>query len=232
MKGFKSPWLWFGVLAIATVGLIVWLNNRFPGSLSSQGDQINLTRSALVLAFVTGSFLLHRRMETGHVVRNIALWCVIAGIIFLGYSFRDEARWLGNRLYAELVPTSGESGTDSIRFAKSRNGHFLVEVHVDGVPIRFLVDTGATDIVLSPADGTRLGFDVDALAYSKTYNTANGTVRAAPVELGTMTLGPIQLSGVRASVNDAQMSESLLGMSFLNRLSRFEVTGDHLVLFP
>lgn len=153
-------------------------------------------------------------------------------MIFLGYTFRDEARWLGARLFAELVPSSGQTGTDSIRFAKSSSGHFLVEVLVDGVAVQFLVDTGATDIILSPADGARLGFDTNALRYSKTYSTANGSVKAAPVKLEIMTLGPIRLEGVRASVNSAKMSKSLLGMSFLNRLSGYEVSGDHLVLYP
>jgi aspartyl protease family protein len=232
MKVFKSPWVWFGILGIATVALIFWLNNRFPGSLSNQDNQIDLTRSILVLIFVAGSFILHRRQSINHVVRNIGLWFAIGGVIFLGYSFRDEATWLGNRLYAELVPVSGDSSSDSIRFAKSSNGHFQIEVMVDGVPVQFLMDTGATDIVLSPSDAIRLGFDTDALRYSKTYNTANGTVSAAPVKLGKMTLGPIHLERVRASVNSAEMGKSLLGMSFLNHLSGYNVSGDHLVLFP
>lgn len=232
MKNLKSPWILFGVLIAVTVTLVVWLNNRFPGALTSQDNQIDLTRSGLVLALVASSFFLHRRMSLNHVLRNTALWCAIAGVLFLGYSFRHEARWLGNRLYAELIPASGQSSAEDIRFAKSSNGHFLVEVRVDGVPVRFLVDTGASDIVLSPADAQRLGFDIDALDYSKIYNTANGTVRAAPVDLGTMVLGPIRFNDVRASVNKANMSESLLGMSFLNQLTGFRVSGDYLVLHP
>lgn len=232
MKGQKSPWIWCGILIIATGALVVWLNKRFPGSLSSQDNQIDLTRSVLVLAFVASSLFVHRRMDFKQMYRNIALWSAIAGIVFLGYSFREEAKWIGTRLYAELVPVSGQSGADSIRFAKSSNGHFLVEVSVDGIPIRFLVDTGASDIILSPADATRLGFELTALRYSKIYNTANGQVQAAPVDLAEMVVGPIHLKGIRASVNSVEMNISLLGMSFLNRLSGFEVSGDHLVLRP
>lgn len=77
MKGFKSPWLWFSILVVVTAALIVWLNNRFPGSLSSQDSQIDLTRSVLVLAFVVSSFFVHRRQSLGHMVRNISLWCAM-----------------------------------------------------------------------------------------------------------------------------------------------------------
>jgi aspartyl protease family protein len=232
MKRLKSPWLWFGILGLITVALVVWLNNRFPGSLSNRDNQIDLTRSLLVLAFVGASVFVHRREKLSHVIRNLGLWCAIAGVLFIGYSFRDEAKWLGGKLYAELVPVSGETNAGSIRFAKSSNGHFQVEILVDGIPVQFLVDTGATDIILSPGDAIRLGFDTSALRYSKIYNTANGSVHAAPVELGVMTLGPISLRDTRASVNSAKMSKSLLGMSFLNRLSGYEVSGDHLVLHP
>ena len=108
----------------------------------------------------------------------------------------------------------------------------MVEALVDGTALRFLVDTGATDVVLSPADAQRLGFDLSSLSFTQLYNTANGTVRGAPVRLRNVSLGPIQLRDVRASINEAPMRSSLLGMSFLGRLSSFEIRGDSLTLIP
>jgi len=87
-------------------------------------------------------------------------------------------------------------------------------------------------VVLSPADARRLGFDPDTLDFSKVYRTANGTVYGAPVRLRSLTIGSIRIDNVRASVNGAEMSRSLLGMSFLERLSGYEVTAGSLILYP
>ncbi len=232
MKWTKNPWVWLTLFLLVTTLLVVWLNNRFPGALASREGQIDLTRSLLILAVVGGSFILHRRMAMNNVLRNLSLWTGIAGVVFIAYSFRDEAAGLGIRLMSEINPGAGQNSGDEIRFPKSSNGHFVVETWISGEPVRFLVDTGATDIVLSPRDAERLGFDLSSLQYSKVYNTANGQVQGAPVELSQLQLGPIYMENVRATVNGADMNQSLLGMSFLNRLSAYSVSGDYLVLKP
>ena len=101
---------------------------------------------------------------------------------------------------------------------------------MDGVAVRFLVDTGASHVILSAGDARRLGFDLDSLTYSRPYRTAAGTVFAAPVVLGAVTIGPIRIAGVQASVGGAALGQSLLGMSFLNRLSGYRVAGGRLTL--
>jgi aspartyl protease family protein len=77
-----------------------------------------------------------------------------------------------------------------------------------------------------------LGFDLKSLKFTRVYHTANGTVRGAPVRLRQITLGPIAMRDVRASVNEAPMTSSLLGMSFLSRLSSYKVSKDTLTLTP
>ena len=101
---------------------------------------------------------------------------------------------------------------------------------VDGVKIKFLVDTGATDVVLNSGDAMRLGLNFKQLSFDKIYQTANGIVRGAPVKLGRVKIGPIEITNVRASVNGADMTNSLLGMSFLSRIGGYEVIGDRLTL--
>ena len=157
--------------------------------------------------------------------------------MFVAYSFRHEAKWLGERLLADLVPSMGQPAQgNAMRFSVSADGHFIVEAMVTTdaaqVPVRFLVDTGASDVVISLADAMRLGLNADTLTYSKTYQTANGTVYGAPVRLGLVTVGSIRMEDVRASVNGADMGRSLLGMSFLERLSGYEVTSGSLILYP
>ena len=143
---------------------------------------------------------------------------------------KDDFIDFGAKLKAELVPHSGNKIGNKIEFKSQRGGHFVVAGLVDGVKIKFLVDTGATDVVLNSGDAMRLGLNFKQLSFDKIYQTANGIVRGAPVKLGRVKIGPIEITNVRASVNGADMTNSLLGMSFLSRIGGYEVIGDRLTL--
>jgi aspartyl protease family protein len=93
-----------------------------------------------------------------------------------------------------------------------------------------VVDTGATELVLSRSDAERAGLDTEALIYSGQAFTANGMVQTAPVVLETIALGKAIDLGVPAVVNGAEMQDSLLGMSYLQRFDRIEISGGTLVL--
>jgi aspartyl protease family protein len=105
-----------------------------------------------------------------------------------------------------------------------------VTARVNGTYVTFLVDTGATDVVLSPLDAQRIGFDPKDLRFTQRAETANGVVRAAPVTLDEVALGSIVVDHLPASVNEASMSQSLLGMRFLNQLRSWRVEGQTLIL--
>ncbi|HEX5079145.1 MAG TPA: TIGR02281 family clan AA aspartic protease [Geminicoccaceae bacterium] len=124
----------------------------------------------------------------------------------------------------------GDSGDVEQVIEPGPHGHFLVEASVNGVPIDFMVDTGASEIVLSPRDARQLGFTPDQLRFTQEFESANGTVRAAPVELRELRIGQFQLFDLEASVNEAPLPISLLGMSFLRRLSSYEVADGRLIL--
>jgi clan AA aspartic protease (TIGR02281 family) len=109
-------------------------------------------------------------------------------------------------------------------------GHFVIAAEVNGVPITFLVDTGASEIVLTMADARRLGFDPQHLEFTQRFRTANGEVQGAPVRLREIRVGQFSLYDLDASVNAAPLPVSLLGMSFLDRLHGYQVKGGRLVL--
>ena len=113
---------------------------------------------------------------------------------------------------------------------KSHDGHYWAEADVDGHEIRFLVDTGATAVALTADDARRLGIEPSTLTYSYTVQTANGPARAAPVKLSSISIGGARVDGVDAFVIDKGLETSLLGMTYLGRLSKFEATQSALVL--
>jgi aspartyl protease family protein len=122
-------------------------------------------------------------------------------------------------------------GWNRIELRRGPSGHFLVEAEVDGVPVTFLVDSGASGIVLSPEDGARLGHAPGRLRYTQRFQTANGIGLAAPVTLRELRIGQLALRHVDASVNEAPLGVSLLGMAFLSRLEAWEARGDRLLLY-
>jgi len=119
---------------------------------------------------------------------------------------------------------------DQLILRASRNGHFTVEAAIDGTPIDFMVDTGATTVVLSPADASRVGLDPDTLDYNAVFETGNGHTSVALVTLDRLTIGALDLYNVPAAVITKPMSMSLLGMSALEQLDGYEVDGDQMIL--
>ena len=110
-------------------------------------------------------------------------------------------------------------------------GHFVVEASVNGRRIEVIVDTGATTVALTASTARRLGISLRDSDYSARISTANGVVGAAPVVLSEIRLGGITIRDVPALVVPGKALEvNLLGMSFLNRLTKFEVGGGQLVL--
>lgn len=102
---------------------------------------------------------------------------------------------------------------------RPENGQFATDGRVDGRPIAFLVDTGATQIALRESEAARLGYRPHARDYVVTIHTANGEGRAAPIKLGTVEVGDIMVRDVAALVvPDRALSVNLLGMSFLSRV--------------
>ena len=116
------------------------------------------------------------------------------------------------------------------RIARSADGHYWATAEVDGAPVRFLVDTGAGAVALTLADAGRLGLNTAALRYDQPVFTASGREHAAAVTLSHVVIAGVRVDGVKALVMRSGLSASLLGMSYLGRLSRIEATPQALVL--
>ena len=139
----------------------------------------------------------------------------------------------GGQAQAVIMPAAPAPSQDAYgeaSIAKSPDGHFWADAQVDGQPVRFLVDTGATAVALTSDDARKLGIQPEGLTYNYTVMTANGPARAAAVKLDNVAVGRAEVTGVEAFVIDKGLETSLLGMTFLGRLSKFEATPNALVL--
>jgi clan AA aspartic protease (TIGR02281 family) len=108
-------------------------------------------------------------------------------------------------------------------------GHFIVQAEINGAKVELLTDTGATYVALNYDTALKLGFDKKKLDFSSRSSTANGIARVAPVDLDYLRIGSIVLKDVKAVIAEpGKMTQNLLGMSFIRRLSEFELAGERL----
>jgi aspartyl protease family protein len=113
---------------------------------------------------------------------------------------------------------------------KADDGQFWTEARVNTTTIRFLVDTGASIVVLTPLDAQKAGIRPDDLVYNAPVNTAAGQVMAAPVQIDIISVGNVTVRDVRGVVIPDGLTQSLLGMSFLGELQKVEATRSALIL--
>lgn len=225
----------FLVVAVALGLLVGFLSVEFPEVLADSDNQLRVVIAVVWLGVLLTAVVAQvQRGQVGLMLRYTLTWILIFLGIVTVYAFRQEFGFVKDRVVAEVLPQRGLTqskpdsastggGEASISFRSRYGGHFVVDAVIRGETVRFLVDTGASDVVLTPTDAQRIGLHPATLNYTQRYNTANGVVMGAPVTLDRVRIGPIEVANVRASVNRAPMQGSLLGMSFLNRLAGYEV---------
>lgn len=188
------------------------------------GDDIgNLIYLVLLGAVVGGYFFTQSRRDLGKTAQQAAIW----GLIFVG-AIAVAGLW--EDISNTVSPRQSVAVDGSVVVPRGFDGHYHMDLQIDGTEVAFIVDTGASDMVLSQQDARRVGIDVEGLAWLGEAQTANGVVPIARVSLGEVRLGDIVDRGVSASVNGGEMDTSLLGMSYLQRFGRIEIAGDRLVL--
>lgn len=144
----------------------------------------------------------------------------------------DQAGFRGEAQAAETAAVHAPAIGAPATIPKAADGHYWAEARIDGRAVRVMIDTGASVIVLTPADAARLGLDLDADDFKASVVTASGPVRAAPVQLGVVSVAGARVDRVEALVVENGLPYSLLGMSYLGRLSAFTATPAALTLRP
>jgi aspartyl protease family protein len=221
--------LWVGAVALS-IGAVVALNKLFPDS-ASEADGPYLVRLLAILAVVSSGLLFARDVKWKQTAIQVGMWLAVGVILLLGYAYQQELLDVGTRLRTSLMPSYAvQTGTNRMEIAESESGGYNVYGAINGTQVHFMVDTGASDIVLTPSDARKIGLDLDKLTYDKPYGTANGVGYGASVVLDELTVGGIHFTKVRASVNQTEIGDSLLGMAFLHRLKSFSFANHRLVL--
>lgn len=173
---------------------------------------------------IAGWMFMSGRDGIGKTLQMAMIWGFIFLGVVAGYGLWNDV---------QRQTTGGQMlqlGSGQISVPRQSDGHYYLTLAINGENIRFVVDTGATDMVLSLADARRAGLEPDTLNFIGTANTANGRVRTAPVRLDTVRLGDITDTDVFASVNGGEMNGSLLGMGYLEKWGHIVISNGELRL--
>ena len=148
--------------------------------------------------------------------RHVAFWLLVASVVYLGFD---------TLLAPKVTRARVIEGTGVITITRSYDQHFYVEGSINGRPVTFLVDTGATSVTVGEDLARQIGLGSGVAA---DFSTAGGRVVGRVVPDNVVQVGGIRVSGLRVAVNPA-LRQALLGQNFLNKVALTQ-DADRLVL--
>lgn len=225
--------IFIGIALLVAAGLALLIS-------ADAGSMVGLTQGQtaqliplLVILIVFAGGLFTRRRKAAELIGSVMLWIGIFGVAAVTYAYRDELTSVAARVAGELQPGVAMVDADQgiATFRRGVGGHFELNATVNGHTTPMIFDTGASAVVLTIADAEAAGIATGALNFTIPVSTANGTGRAARVRLDRIEVGGIVREDVVAFVTQQDaLRQSLLGMTFLETLSRYSVTQNSLEL--
>ena len=183
------------------------------------------------LAVFIAALLMLLRERLSRVVERALIWGLIVLLLAIGYAYRFELHGVAKRGIAEFATGRAAAGGRMVEIERGFAGSFPLTVQINGARIAMVLDTGASSVVLTQEAARAAGLPIEVLAYTVKIETANGRARAAPVTLDSVAVGGIVERAVPALIaQPGHLRTNLLGMTFLSRLERWEVSDDKLVL--
>ena len=198
-----------------------------------------LAVAALAIALVIVVACWRYRRTAGLLAAMLVMWCFVAVFAYIHSRQQGSGGPASVPATAELAASAPAAGSGamvgaadptSITLLADDLGHFHVDGLVNGALVHFIVDTGATAVMLSKDDARRAGFNPDTLTYRQPITTANGEIQGADIVIYQIAVGPMRLVNVQAAVIPGDTLSSLLGMTFLSRIGSYEVNGNTMIL--
>ena len=181
----------------------------------------------MALMLVLGA-LINRRERFARMATMFLAWVALFGAGFVLFTFRDDLGYVAQRLKAEATGTPiVVAGGKEVRVPMAIDGHFWVEGDVNGLPVKFLVDSGATMTTISRSDARQAGLAIDD-RLGQLVRTGNGMVRVSTARTPSLRVATIVRRDVGVHVADDDLS--VLGMNFLSSLDGWSVKGRWLVM--
>jgi len=172
-----------------------------------------------------------RRLPLTYIAKAALAWIAIFAALFAIFSFRFEFISIWERVKADISGTAGQSiSGEAIELRRQDDGHYWITVDINGKPVRFMVDSGATMTAINATTAKEAG--VEANGYPIILSTANGRVAAKRATVQSLVVGPHKIENHAVVVSESFGDVNLLGMNFLNNMQSWRVEANKMILIP
>jgi aspartyl protease family protein len=177
------------------------------------------------------SSLAARRLPLGYVAKAAFAWIAIFAALFAIFSFRFEFNAVWERVKADISGTAGQSVSgEEITIRRQDDGHYWLQLDVNGKPVRFMIDSGATTTAVNADTARETGIEVDTDGYPVYLNTANGSVAAQRGSIQSLKIGTRDIGQHNVVVSESFGDTNVLGMNFLDSMQSWKVEGNVMTL--
>jgi aspartyl protease family protein len=174
-----------------------------------------------------------RRMSFGEAAKMALAWVAIFAALFAVFSFRFEFLAIWDRVKSDFAGTSSQSVSgEAIEIKRRDDGHYWLRLEVNGTPVQFLIDSGATTTAINESTAVEASIDVDRSGYPVIISTANGRVTAKRGSIQTLIIGPHRIQKHPVVVSESFGDTNVLGMNFLDTMKSWKVEGNVMTLQP
>lgn len=179
------------------------------------------------------SSLAARRLPMGQMAKMALAWVAIFAALFVVFSFRFELVAVWERVKSDFDGTAGQSVYgESIELKRLDDGHYWLQVEINGNPVKFMIDTGATTTAVNLKTALEADIEVDNSGFPVMINTANGTVQAKRGKAKSLQIGPLTIEDHNVVVSESFGDTNVLGMNFLDSLKSWKVQNNIMTLQP
>lgn len=198
----------------------------------TEDQNINLVFAIGALVLVA-SALFSRRIGLGEIVRSVLSWIAIFAIFIVMFSYQHEIVGVWNKVTGELTGANEQQIVgDTLKIRQSPDGHYWADAEVNGMPVRFLIDSGATTTAMTLKTAQAANIEINEGGFPTYLNTANGTVEAQRGMIQSLRVGPMTALDLPVVVAEAFGDSNVLGMNFLSEMKSWRVEGREMVLEP
>ena len=172
-----------------------------------------------------------KEMPIKKIFEFAGLWILLALLALILYSYRFEVNEIKDRVLSDLFPSKAiNKNHEQLVLNIAQDGHYYLNVKIKNQEVRFMIDTGASDMVIDEKIALKLGYDLRNINYNKIFQTANGQSYGASISFDEVDVSGVKFYNVQASITNSDLVIPLLGMSFLQKFYKYEFFRDKLIL--
>jgi aspartyl protease family protein len=198
----------------------------------TEDQNLNLVFAIGALVLVA-SALFSRRTRFGELLRTALVWVAIFAVFIVGFSYQNEILAVWNRVSGEVTGANEQLVVgDTLRIRQSADGHFWANTTVNDLPVRFLIDSGATTTAMTLRTAQDAKVEISESPFPVILTTANGSVEAQRGQIQSLQIGSMVAKDLKIVVAEEFGDSNVIGMNFLSQLKSWKVEGNEMILEP